>query len=111
VVDGSGPAGSLIPDLEKAGLTVHPVTSRELIDACGGFYDAVLESKIRIRRNPKLDEAAAGAARRRVGDAWAWTRKSAAADISPLVAATLAIWGATHLGGGSVYEDRGLVSL
>ncbi len=43
-----------------------------------------------------LDEAAAGAAKRAIGDAWAWTRKSAAADISPLVAATLALWAATR---------------
>ncbi len=111
VVDGSGPAGSLIPDLEHAGLTVHPVTSRELIDACGSFYDAVMGAGVRIRRNPKLDEAAAGAAKRQVGDAWAWTRKNAAADISPLVAATLAFWGAQRLSVDSVYEDRPLVVL
>lgn len=111
VVDGSGPAGSLIPDLEHAGLTVHPVTSRELIDACGSFYDAVMGGDVRIRRNPKFDEAAAGAAKRQVGDAWAWTRKNAAADISPLVAATLAFWGAQRLSVGSVYEDRPLVVL
>lgn len=95
VVDGSGPAGSLIPALEQAGLTVHPVTSRELIEACGSLYDAVIEGTVRIRRNPKLDEAAAGAAKRLVGDSWAWTRKNASADISPLVAVTLAFWGAT----------------
>jgi hypothetical protein len=108
VVDGSGPAGSLIPDLERAGITVHPVTAREMIDACGWFYDGVMGGTIRIRKNPRLDEAAAGAAKRQVGDAWAWTRKNASADISPLVAATLAIWGATHLTVSSVYEDRDL---
>jgi hypothetical protein len=109
VVDGSGPAGSLIPDLERAGLTVHPVTAREMIAACGGLYDAVLGGAVRIRRNPRLDEAAAGAAKRTVGDAWAWTRKNASADISPLVAVTLALWGATHLSVSSIYEDREMV--
>jgi len=108
VVDGSGPAGSLIPDLERAGLTVHPMTAREMIDACGGFYDGVMDGALRLRKNPKLDEAAAGAAKRQVGDAWAWTRKNASADISPLVAATLAIWGATHLSVSSIYEDKDL---
>lgn len=110
VVDGSGPVGSLIPALEQAGLRVHPVTSRELIDACGGFYDAVVGGTIRIRRNPKIDEAAAGAAKRLVGDSWAWTRKNASADISPLVAVTLAFWGVTQAQRGSVYEERPLVS-
>jgi hypothetical protein len=111
VVDGSGPAGSLIPDFERAGLKVHPVTAKELVTACGWFFDAVLDAKVRIRRNPKLDAAAAAAAKRQVGDAWAWTRKSASADISPLVAATLAIWGATHLSVESAYESKELLVL
>jgi hypothetical protein len=46
-----------------------------------------------------------------VGDAWAWTRKAASADISPLVAATLAVWGATRPEGTSVYETTGIVVL
>lgn len=111
VVDGAGPAGSLIPDLERAGLKVHPLSSRELIEACANLYDNVLGGQVQIRRNPKLDEAAAGAAKRTVGDAWAWTRKRAGADISPLVAATLALWGAARLQVESVYESRDLLVL
>lgn len=110
VVDGSGPAGTIIPSLELAGLNVHPVTARELIEACGWFYDAVMGGNIRIRQNPKLDEAVASAAKRSVGDAWAWTRKAAIGDISPLVATTLALWGAVRLSDApSVYEDRDMV--
>lgn len=93
VVDSTGPAASFISDMERAGLNVHPATPRELIEACGQFYDGVLDRRHRIRTHQRLDEAAAGAAKRAVGDAWAWTRKNAAADISPLVAATLALWG------------------
>lgn len=94
VVDATGPAGSLVAELGAGGLDVHPATSRELVQACGQLYDGVMERKILVRRHPKMDEAAAAAARRSVGDAWAWTRKSAQSDISPLVAATLALWGA-----------------
>jgi hypothetical protein len=92
VVDGGGPAGSMIADLERAGLKVHAVSAREMIDACGQFYDSVMEGKVQIRRHSKLDEAVAGAAKRQVGDAWAWTRKNATTDVCPLVAATLALW-------------------
>lgn len=101
VVDSTGPAASFIPDMEKAGLTVHQATPKELIAACGQFYDGVIERRLRLRQHQRFDEAAAGAAKRSIGDAWAWTRKSAAADISPLVAATLALWGADapHVGG------------
>lgn len=111
VVDGSGPAGSYVPEFERAGLTVHAVTARELIEACGGLYDAVMERKIRVRYHSELDAAVAGAAKRRVGDAWAWTRHSASVDVCPLVALTLAAWGSQNLSAASVYEDRGLLTL
>lgn len=113
VVDSTGPANSLVPKLEAAGLRVHPASARELIDACGNFLDGVMDRGFAIRRDRKMDDAAAGAAKRSVGDAWAWTRKNASADISPLVAATLGLWAAETLPdeGPSVYEDRGLVTL
>ncbi len=94
VVDSTGPAGSLIPEMEREGLNVVAASARDLINACGQFYDGVIEASLRIRRHSRLDEAAAGAARRQVGDSWAWTRRNAATDISPIVAATLALWGA-----------------
>jgi len=94
LVDAVGPAGSLIPELERAGLTVTPVSAREMVAACGQFYDAVMDGKVQIRQHPKLDEAVAAAAKRSVGDAWAWGRKNTLTDVSPLVALTLALWGA-----------------
>jgi len=42
---------------------------------------------------PELDEAIASATKRPLGDAWAWSRKNATTDISPLVAVTLATFG------------------
>jgi len=111
IVDSTGPAASLIPEMERAGLKVEPASAKDLVAACGAFYDGLLENRIRIRRHVRLDEAAAGAAKRTIGDAWAWTRKSAASDISPLVAATLALWGAGQTQAPSVYEGRGLVVL
>lgn len=110
MVDVKGPAGSLISDLETAGLDVVPVNAQVMVEACGQFYDAVIGGTVRIRQHIKLDEAAAGAAKRRVGDAWAWARKSADADISPLVALTLAVAGARRPAV-SVYESRGPVTL
>jgi hypothetical protein len=94
VVDAGGPAGSLIADLERAGITVRSFTSRDVIDAAARLYDGILEGTVRIRRHPKLDDAAAAASKRRIGDAWAFTRRSAAADISPLVAVSFAVHGA-----------------
>lgn len=96
MVDASGPAASLIGPMEAAGLRVHPVKSGELVAACAQFYDAIVDRRVRLRQNAALDDAAAGAAKRVIGDSWAWTRKNASADISSLVAATLALWGTTQ---------------
>lgn len=96
VVDDAGPAGSLIPELDQAGVTITTPKSRQVAQACGALYDAVAEDKLRHRDDPDLNAALAAADTRKLGDAWAWARKHPSADISPLVAATLALWGLTR---------------
>jgi len=93
VVDGAGPAGSLIAPLEAAGVEVLKPSARDAAQACGGLYDAATQGQLRHRDQPELNTALAGAKRRELGDAWAWARKNVSVDISPLVAATLALWG------------------
>ena len=90
VVDPAGPAGSLIVDLMNAGVDVTQTTPRDMAQACGSFYDAVAEGSLRHRGQPILTAAVAMADTRPLSDAWAWSRKSKS-DISPLVAATLAL--------------------
>jgi hypothetical protein len=97
VVSQTGPAASLIPDLQKAGVKVHTAGPRDEVQACGRFFDAVMEGKVVLRTHARLDSAAAGAAKRASGDAWAWARRSPSVDVSPLVAVTLAVWGASTL--------------
>jgi hypothetical protein len=83
---------------------VVDVTGREFAQACGAFYDDVVEGRARIRRHDSLDAAVAGAKKRTVGDAWAWARKDTSVDVSPLVAVTIARWAAMHVeGGGPVF--------
>jgi hypothetical protein len=104
VLDSYGPAGSLAPEIEDQGVKVHAVTSREMTAACGRFYDAVADGKVKIRRHEALDLAAAAARRRTVGDSWLWGRKDSAEDVSPLVACTLAYDAAmSSSGGGDVW--------
>ena len=91
-VDPAGPAGALIQPLEDAGLTVAQATMRDLTQSCGRLYDLVIAGRLRHRDEGVLNAAVAGASRRTVGDAWAWARKDARADITPLYAATLALW-------------------
>lgn len=93
-VEVRGPAGALIDELERLGVPVLPVSSTEVVKASGQFFDAVVECQLRVRREPVLDAAVAAAVRRPVGEAWTWGQRSAQEDVSPLVAATLAVWGA-----------------
>ena len=94
ILDGRGPAGSMEPALVAAGIEVEPVTTGEHCRACGIFYDAVAEGTIRHLDDTLLAAALAAAQRRAVGDSWLWSRAATGADISPLVAVTLALAGA-----------------
>lgn len=90
VVDGSGPAASLIPELEAAGVHVESAKSGEMVSACGRFYDALSDRDVAVFESQVLNTAVSGAARKPSGDAWKWSRSLSNQDISPLVAATLA---------------------
>ncbi|WP_229869015.1 terminase [Streptomyces inusitatus] len=104
VIDGGGPAGSLIKDLEEAlseveqeltgnkeaVVEVVQPTVRQIGQACGSFYDAVAEQSLSHLDQAPLATALAGAQQRPLGDAWAWARRGVGTDISPLVAVTFA---------------------
>lgn len=90
-LDPAGPAGVFVRELERAGVKVVDVAGRDMLQACGAFYDAVTERRVTIRTSGDLDAAVAGAVRRQVGDAWVWARRSSAVDVCPLVAATIAL--------------------
>jgi hypothetical protein len=93
VVDGAGPIGSLLPAIQRAGLVPHTVTGPEMAQGYGLMVDAVRDGTVRHLGQPALASALKGAARRPLGEAYAWARKSSSVDISPLVACTLALWG------------------
>lgn len=97
VVDKTGPAGALVGPLEASGVRVMSLGASEVVAACGEFYDRVVQNRVVVRRHPRFDLAIAAAVRRPVGDAWAWGRKHAQADVSPLVALTLAVRAVTTL--------------
>ena len=94
VIDPGSPAGSLIPALETAEVPHRLMRTRDVVTGCGMFFDAVTEGTIRHLAQPPLTAAVAGATKRTVGDAWAWSRKNSSVDITPLVAVTNALWGA-----------------
>lgn len=93
ILDGSGPAGSLLPELERLRVKVVTVTAKEHAQACGMFFDSVEQRALRHLGTPEMLAAIDGAVKRPLTDSWAWSRKNSNVDISPLVACTLALWG------------------
>lgn len=108
--DRGAAGGTLIPAVaEKVSCEVHEFSGRDYANACGVFYDAVNEGTLRHRGQELLNDAVRSATKRKLGEAWAWARSEG--DISPLVAATLALWGARTVDGSSVYEEREMLVL
>ena len=93
VIDQGGPAGSLIPDIERKGIAVTTPKVRDISAACGQFFDAVADQTLVHTDQAPMTAALAGAERRPLGDSWAWARRNVSVDISPLMAVTLAAWG------------------
>ena len=80
-------AGSFLVELEQGG-EVHATGPTEYAQACAAFYDAVVEHRLRYRRQRSLDEAVESAGRRSLSGAWAWDGGD---EIVPLEAVTLAL--------------------
>ena len=100
--DSTGPARLIIPDIKlKSMANLIETDSRAMVDACGRFHQAALDCTVHHRNQVQLTRAVEGAATRVLEDAWAWKRRTSTADISPLVACTLAHWDAV------VNRDRG----
>jgi hypothetical protein len=88
-VNPSAPAGSLIPGLQAAGIEPVLVSGREEAQACGAFFDALADKKVRHGNQPALNIAVEQATKRPTGDSWVWHRRTTT-DIGPLNGATLA---------------------
>lgn len=93
IYDQKGPVAAIVPQLNDLGVELEPIGASEHSEGCGMLYDDVEDEMLRHLGTPELASAVRGAAKRPLGDAWAWSRKNSSVDISPLVAVTLARWG------------------
>ena len=96
VIDGMSPAASLVDELARRKVKVTTTAARDMAAACGTFYDAVMDARLAHTDQPQVNSALSVARKRPINDAWGWNRKGADSDITPLVAATLALWGAQN---------------
>lgn len=97
IIDGKGPAADMIPALKsRLGDSLYIASMDDVKDACAGIYKAVRAGGVVHDCNgdsDELDIAVKSAVKRDLQDRWAWGRRKSGMDISPLEAATLALWG------------------
>ena len=92
VVDPHSHAATAIRPLEAAGVKVTRPTSGDVAEAHGLFLDELAAGRIRHQGQPQLTTAMRHLEQRRLGGATAPERRGALVDVSPAVAAELAVW-------------------
>lgn len=95
-VAADSPAAALAVDLLARKVKVVLLNGPVFARACQSFANEAIEGGVSHADQDQLNDALAGATKLAVGKAgaWVWDRRSPDNDISPLVAATLALHGA-----------------
>lgn len=92
-LDPVGPTAGLADDAHRAGIPLRRLVTRDVTTAAADYLDAVNLGTVGLVTDPALDAALSIATRRSVGrDAWAFDRRAAAGDLSPLVASAHALY-------------------
>jgi len=96
VIDGASTAAELVPVLQEQKVAVTVTGASDMGQACASFYRGATEGWLVHTDQPQMNVALGDARKREIrnGDAWAWSKKNSTSDITPLVSATLALWGA-----------------
>lgn len=105
VIDMSGPVGYLAAQLEARRVKVLKFTATDTRHACAETYARISDHKVTVRPNGcdhcgqvPITAAVEGAVKQPVGDGWKWSRKTSTADVSPLMALSLAIGAQAGIG-------------
>ena len=77
-------------------VTLAAAEGRHMSIACAKFYDGIIDRSVIHTDQPQVNVALSVARKRPLAGGWAWNRKDAASDITPIVAETLALWGAQN---------------
>ena len=96
VIDNVSPAAAFVPELKARRKNVVASTATDMAKACGMFEDRAATGTLSHGDQPQVNEALAAAKKREIRDAggWGWDRRDPSKPIYPLVAATLALFGA-----------------
>lgn len=89
---------AIADEAEEAGLVVHRAGVADVVTGCQLLYDGIAGPDPSGRTvyhlgQQAMTDAVAGAAKRKIGNSWAWERHDLTSDIGPLAAASLALFG------------------
>lgn len=96
VIDEASPASSLAPILRARKVRVLKTSAGDMAKACGQVVDKVGLGKFTHADQGPVNDAVDGARKRAIGTAggWGYDRRDGSVNIAPLVALTLALFGA-----------------
>jgi len=77
-------------------VTLAAAEGRDMAVACAALFDGVMSQQLFHTDQPQMNVALSVARKRPLAGAWAWNRKDAMSDITPIVSASLALWGAQN---------------
>jgi hypothetical protein len=100
VIDDISPAAQFVPELRARKVKVRKSQARDMSKGCLLFESKAHAMELSHAGQESITTALMGARKREIGDAggWGWDRKDSTVAIYPLVAATLALLGATYNG-------------
>jgi hypothetical protein len=92
IYDPRSPAANAVPELTSKGVPVDELSGADQTAAFAAFVAACNDDMLRHGDQPELNAALIGGVRRKLNDAYAWSRSSSAVDISPIVAVSEALY-------------------
>lgn len=96
VADAGSPSAALFDEFTKEKVQFTAPKVAELGGACAQLLQGIVVGSVRHIRQPQLDYSVSVAGKRPLGDTgmWVFSRRTATADITPVQAVNLALWGA-----------------
>ena len=87
---------AIMGDLTAAGVRPTLTKWADMKQACSGLMSGVVEGSTKHSGQQQLTYAVSQAGKRESEGGWAWSRRNSSSDITPVVAITLAHWGARN---------------
>ncbi|TAJ46348.1 MAG: terminase [Herbiconiux sp.] len=78
----------------KVRVTLAGSEGKDMAIACAKFYDGIYDGSVWHTNQTQVNVALSVATKRPLAGRWAWNRRDPNSNISPIVAETLALWGA-----------------